>query len=366
MVPYVRGLRKPRPDLPRSFRSPVLAIQLAVTVDEASQVLGDRPTDPRRESTGRSTWLDFGFIPVYWFLFLATSLILVLAPVGWAVGAGIAAAIVATLAAELDVLENWALLRLLEVRFPQRPDEKFAARDPDRSRAMLRERGAYEPLVLRVSMRARIKWALTFVAVGCLSLVFLGPALTRLVQATSQPVAERLDFWSGAALCTSGLYVVCALLGLLGVLRRDARIEWAFVVLLVGLLFAAPVLRALARDPAAVDEEVEPVHCAEAGGEAGGRQGQVAQLQGLGDHLEGDGGQQDAAGEAEGHGHHQRRRAPPEGQQAARDGGDRRRPGHQEHRQHLSRHGPSAGRPAARRMRADAPLGAARVSLAGR
>lgn len=79
----------------------------------------------------------------------------------------------------------------------------------------------------------------------------------------------------------------------------------------------AMLLGLFAGQRTAMDEEVEAVHGRETEDEARRRPGERTQLQGLWHHLEGDGGEEHAAREAERERHDEARRLPPQGQSAA-------------------------------------------------
>jgi hypothetical protein len=106
--PYFTNASKP----PR-FADPMLALQFARDVQDVDWILGDAPS-PDREVMRVKQYVDFGFIACYTLLFIALGA-LVMRKGGWRQMAGIAAAICGLAAGIFDVLENRAILILLDV-----------------------------------------------------------------------------------------------------------------------------------------------------------------------------------------------------------------------------------------------------------
>jgi hypothetical protein len=98
---------------PPRFGDPMLALQFARDVQDVDWILGDAPS-PDREVMRVKQYADFGFITCYTALFLALSS-LAIRKGGWRKAAGIAAGICGLAAALFDVLENRAILNLLNV-----------------------------------------------------------------------------------------------------------------------------------------------------------------------------------------------------------------------------------------------------------
>jgi hypothetical protein len=98
---------------PPRFGDPQLALQFVRSVEEVDWILGDAPS-PDREVMRIKQHIDYGFIPSYTALLLTCS-VLVFRAGGWRQTAGIAAGICAIATAIFDVLENRAILRLLDV-----------------------------------------------------------------------------------------------------------------------------------------------------------------------------------------------------------------------------------------------------------
>jgi len=105
--PSFTNASKPR------FGNPMLALQFARDVQDIDWILGDAPS-PDREVMRVKQYADFAFIASY------TGLALALAALasrkgGWRRAAGIAAAICGVSAGVFDILENRAILKLLDV-----------------------------------------------------------------------------------------------------------------------------------------------------------------------------------------------------------------------------------------------------------
>jgi hypothetical protein len=98
---------------PPRFGDPVLALQFARDVQDVDWILGDAPS-PDREVMRVKQYVDFGFIACYTALFLALSG-LAIRKGGWKQVTGIAAGICGLAAGVFDVLENRAILNLLDV-----------------------------------------------------------------------------------------------------------------------------------------------------------------------------------------------------------------------------------------------------------
>jgi hypothetical protein len=98
---------------PPRFGDPMLALQFARDVQDVDWILGDAPS-PDREVMRVKQYVDFGFITCYTALALALSL-LAIRKGGWRQMAGITAGICGLAAGVFDVLENRAILKLLDV-----------------------------------------------------------------------------------------------------------------------------------------------------------------------------------------------------------------------------------------------------------
>ena len=98
---------------PPRFGDPLLALQFARDVQDIDWILGDAPS-PDREVMRVKQYADFGFIASYAGLFLALGT-LASRKGGWRRAAGIAAAICGLAAGVFDIIENRAILNLLDV-----------------------------------------------------------------------------------------------------------------------------------------------------------------------------------------------------------------------------------------------------------
>ena len=98
---------------PPRFGDPVLALQFARDVQDVDWILGDAPS-PDREVMRVKQYVDFAFITCYTGLFLALAA-LAIRKGGWRQMLGIAAGICGFSAGVFDVLENRAILNLLDV-----------------------------------------------------------------------------------------------------------------------------------------------------------------------------------------------------------------------------------------------------------
>ncbi|MGH9592895.1 MAG: hypothetical protein ACRD5L_07370 [Bryobacteraceae bacterium] len=98
---------------PPRFGNPQLALQFVRSVEEVDWILGDAPS-PDREVMRIKQYVDFGFIVSYTAMLLACS-VLVFRAGGWRQALGIAAGICASATAIFDVIENRAILKLLDV-----------------------------------------------------------------------------------------------------------------------------------------------------------------------------------------------------------------------------------------------------------
>ena len=98
---------------PPRFGDPTLALQFARDVQDIDWILGDAPS-PDREVMRVKQYADFGFIACYTALSLALAA-LAMRKGGWRRMAGLAAGISGVATGIFDVLENRAILNLLDV-----------------------------------------------------------------------------------------------------------------------------------------------------------------------------------------------------------------------------------------------------------
>jgi hypothetical protein len=105
--PSFTNASKPR------FGDPMLALQFARDVQDVDWILGDAPS-PDREVMRVKQYVDFGFIACYVSLCAALGAVAARKG-GWRKVAGIAGGICGLAAGLFDVLENRAILNLLDV-----------------------------------------------------------------------------------------------------------------------------------------------------------------------------------------------------------------------------------------------------------
>jgi hypothetical protein len=98
---------------PRGIPDPGVALQVARDIEEVDDILGDAPS-PDREVMRFKQYVDFGFILSYTGLFSALALLLSREG-DWPRAAGIAAMVCGLATGAFDVLENLAILRILDV-----------------------------------------------------------------------------------------------------------------------------------------------------------------------------------------------------------------------------------------------------------
>lgn len=183
---------------PRGISSPAIAIQVARDATEVDDILSEAPSLDR-ETMRFKQHLDFALIPVYLVLFLTLAALLA-ARGEWFRIAAAAAAVCAVAAAAFNVLENFAVLRLLDISLRQTtPAAINAIRAPSAA-----------------------KWAL-----GGLTLALLSPYF--LLEPEGAPFAKpRLMRVAGA------IEVLTAILMLVG-LYANQLLVWQFYPLLAWL-----------------------------------------------------------------------------------------------------------------------------------
>lgn len=147
--PRFTNASKPQHGIP----DPVLALQMARDLADVDAVLSEAPSADR-EVMRTKQYEDFGFIAGYACLYLTLSWLLARAysrtrRVAYALA--IAAALSGTAAAALDVIENFAILRIVDVN--------LAATTP--------------AMIEAIHRPAMFKWACGFIALGLLSTYFL-------------------------------------------------------------------------------------------------------------------------------------------------------------------------------------------------
>ncbi len=203
-----RQLRGPKPELPRGFLTRTVALELAESPEVAKAILGQPSSNVRKKVRGEVKG-DFVFIAAYWLLFITLGALLVQS--GF-LGALLAAtvAICITAAAQMDFLENLRLYTLLDTP-SNTPEIEVQRRIDD------------------VREAARFKFGLIFVATAALSPVFL----------------RHTGWWLFGI---GGLYLLAAAVGLFGLWQHRAAVEWAFLLMLLGVLWIAAVFNFIPRE----------------------------------------------------------------------------------------------------------------------
>jgi hypothetical protein len=170
---------------PRGIASPVVALEVARNVNEVDSILGEAPS-PDREAMRIKQYIDFGFIAWYVSLYVALAMFF-RSPVAMLAGAcGFAAGV-------FDVIENIAILRILDVRL----------------------RDTTQAMVDAIRYPSLAKWALAFIATALFGYLFV----------------KRRGFLARA---TGAANLLAAGLGIIG-LFDNAFLVWSGVPMLAGL-----------------------------------------------------------------------------------------------------------------------------------
>jgi hypothetical protein len=192
---------------PRGIPSPMVALEVARDVNEVDSILGEAPS-PDRETMRIKQYVDFGFIACYVSLYAALAAFF-RSPASH--GVAMAAAAFGVAAGLSNVLENIAILRVLDVRL----------------------RDTTQAMVDGIRHPSLAKWALAFVAVGLFGYLFLKKDVLK-------KDVLKSDRWSCQAIGVTSL--VSAALGIYG-LFDNAFLVWAGVPMLAAL--AAMIARFL-------------------------------------------------------------------------------------------------------------------------
>lgn len=194
MKPYFTTASKPQ----HGIGDPVLALQMAHDISDVDAVLGDAPSADR-ETMRNKQYEDFGFIAGYALLYisLGTMLATNYPRLRWI---AIAGAIAGVAAAVLDVAENFAILRIIDVPLAS----------------------TTQAMIDAIHTPSMIKWALGFIALGLLSGYFL------------------LDRRRTAKI-VGGIDLLAAVIGLIALVQNSLFVAAASLIGL-GLLGAAIVL----------------------------------------------------------------------------------------------------------------------------
>lgn len=175
----------------RGITNPVLAMEVARNVEEVDLVLSDAPS-PDREAMRIKQYADFGFIVAYAALYIAMARM-------FGSRLALAAATVGVIAAIFDVIENFAILRILDV------DLAHTTRG----------------LIDAIRYPSLIKWAWSSIALGLFGL---------LMMRTPKPGLKIAGAFAGIA----------ALLGLCG-LADNRLLQW-FMAPMLAVLVSLAVL----------------------------------------------------------------------------------------------------------------------------
>lgn len=170
---------------PRGIPSSVVALEVARNVNEVDSILGEAPS-PDREAMRIKQYIDFGFIACYVSLYVALAAFF-RSPVA------VVAAACGAAAGVPDVIENVAILRILD----------------------LRVRDTTQAMVDAIRYPSLAKWALAFLATALFGYLFL----------KGQGLLSRVIGVANA---------VAAVLGIFG-LFDNAYLVWAGVPMLAGL-----------------------------------------------------------------------------------------------------------------------------------
>jgi len=179
---------------PRGIADPTVALQMARNVNEVDAIVSEAP-GPDREAMRIKQYIDFGFIASYAGLYLALALL-------FRSAAAITAALCGIAAGVFDVIENFAILRILDVRLRQTTQAMIDA---------IRHAGL-------------TKWTLAFVATTIFGVLFLkSPRWSWRAIGACNLTAAALGFYGlydNAFLVWAGLALGAGLMGTLAVFLR--------------------------------------------------------------------------------------------------------------------------------------------------
>jgi hypothetical protein len=175
-------------------KMPMITLELPEKLDDIKNSVGDLGDERRVLMLKALTSDSLLFIPSYTFFFLAMSWLLTQRRLSWALWVGIIAGVCGIGAAVFDYMENAHIQALLESGLA----------------------GTTQQMIDATRYVSLCKWVLSFIAIGLLSLLFLG----------------RRD----GIVLLGGLYGLTAIVGLSGIIYRPA-IAWAFGLMGAGILF---------------------------------------------------------------------------------------------------------------------------------
>lgn len=170
---------------PRGIASPVVALEVARNVNEVDSILGEAPS-PDREAMRIKQYIDFAFIACYVSLFAALA--------GYFRSPlAVAAAVFGAVAGGLDVMENVAILRVIDVHL----------------------RDTTQSMIDAIRYPSLAKWALAFAAIGLFGYLF-----------------SKRSGWLSQSIGAASL--AAGILGIFG-LFNNAFLVWAGIPMLVGI-----------------------------------------------------------------------------------------------------------------------------------
>ena len=179
---------------PRGIPSPVVALEVVRNVDEIDAILGDAPS-PDREAMRIKQYVDFGFIASYAALYAALAMM-------FRSRLAMVAAICGVAAAGLDIIENFAILRILDVPLQR----------------------TTQAMVDAIRYPSLAKWTLAFVASALFGAVFWnGRRWTLRLIAVLNFAAAAIGFYGiydNAFLVWAGLPLLGGLIAMIAVFLR--------------------------------------------------------------------------------------------------------------------------------------------------
>jgi hypothetical protein len=179
---------------PRNIPSPVVALEVARNVDEVDAILGEAPS-PDREAMRIKQYIDFGFIACYAALYVALGMM-------FRSRLAVAAAVAGVAAAVFDVVENFAILRVIELPLLQ----------------------TTQAMIDAIRYPSLAKWTLAFLATALFAALFLNRRRwTMRLIATLNFAAAAIGFYGiydNAFLVWAGIPLLGGLIAMIAVFLR--------------------------------------------------------------------------------------------------------------------------------------------------
>jgi hypothetical protein len=169
----------------RGITSPVLALELARNVDEVDLILEEKPSLDREVMRVKQYW-DFVFIAAYWMLYVTIARLLEQRKLA------VTAAIAATVAAVCDVIENVAILRVVDADLAH----------------------TTQGMIDAIRIPSLIKWSLVFTATGILATYFWPRIKTLAAIWWLAPAIGFYGLADNAVLIWAGLPILAGLIGI--------------------------------------------------------------------------------------------------------------------------------------------------------